>query len=77
MKKLYIEKREDTPLVNFDPSSGNCRIEGMGYPENSSIFLNPIYEWLDEYVQSPNSETIVEVEMLTITLHSLKDCLKF
>lgn len=49
MEKLYIEAKDDTPKVNFDPENLQFEIVGNSYPEDSAKFYTPVLQWLSEF----------------------------
>lgn len=54
MDMINIEPTPKTPKVLFDASQGLMEIEGRSIPENSTEFYKPIYDWLENYIKSPN-----------------------
>lgn len=63
METLIIEATNLTPYISFDATAGKLELVGRSIPENSLEFYQPVYEWLDAYVASPNEKTIVEVKL--------------
>lgn len=61
MEGLYIEKTKSTPEIKFEPQQCKLRIEGQSYPENAFKFYEPIFQWLDEYLQQLEQETVLEM----------------
>ena len=57
------EQSAKTPLINFDPASGNFELKGKSIPENSVLFYKPLFEWLDAYVQSPAPKTVLNIQL--------------
>lgn len=62
MEKLYIERTDRTPLIEF--TNGKLRIWGTIVPENPNEFYFPLYEWVKEYSISPAKETIIEIGII-------------
>ena len=62
MEKLYIEAKNNIPLIDFDPSTGIMLLKGRSTPENSVEFYDPINKWVLNYIQSPINETIVKIQ---------------
>jgi hypothetical protein len=58
LKRLYISPTDDLPGVILDPKTGEFRIWGRVLPEDGNKFFKPILEWVEEYVEHPNDETI-------------------
>ncbi len=63
MEILAIEPTDITPLINLDAEEGQIELRGRSIPENSLEFYQPVYKWLDEYVESPKDKTIVNVQL--------------
>ncbi len=61
MEVLYIEKTKSTPKIEFDPHNGKMLITGQSYPENAFKFYEPIFTWLDEYLQQLEQAVILEM----------------
>jgi len=58
-----LEKTPKTPFVKFDSGSGAFEIAGKSIPENSAQFYQPIYAWLDNYVQNPAPKTDLKIQL--------------
>ncbi len=56
MSNLIINESIKTPFVTFE-ITGILEIKGKSIPENSLEFYRPIFEWLDNYIQSPSPKT--------------------
>lgn len=72
MNRLYIEGSKSTPTVEFD--TNKLSITGQSYPENAMQFYAPIFNWLNSYLQEPetNQETLFEFNLLYINTSSSK-----
>ena len=63
-KEAYIaEQFSKTPLVNFDSKSGIFELKGKSFPENPLKFYEPMFDWLDAYIQNPAPKTILNVQL--------------
>lgn len=62
-ESLRIEATEDTPLIDFDATSGVFKITGRALPEDAHDFFKPIEDWVKAYVESPLGETTVEMRI--------------
>ena len=60
MRELYIEKTKSTPEVRFDPQNNKLAINGQSYPENAFKFYEPIFTWLEEYLQDARQGVVLE-----------------
>ncbi|MBP2628542.1 MAG: hypothetical protein H6Q68_3253 [Firmicutes bacterium] len=61
MEKLYIESTKSTPEIRFDPVINQMYIKGQSYPENAFKFYEPIFAWVDEYIEQMEQEVLVEI----------------
>ena len=50
MKNINIDKKNDTPLVDFNSETGILKISGDSYPEFPGNFFSPLIKWLEEYI---------------------------
>ena len=64
MNKLIIEGSFKSPKIKLDADNGLLEFIGNSIPENSTKFYEPIMNWLDRYVQSPCSETVVNFKLM-------------
>ena len=60
MRELYIEKTKSTPEVRFDTQNNKLVIDGQSYPENAFKFYEPIFTWLEEYLQDARQGVVLE-----------------
>ncbi|MDR1672597.1 MAG: DUF1987 domain-containing protein [Bacteroidales bacterium] len=51
MTTIKIEATHITPYVICDVETGTISIKGRAIPEDSTLFFQPIYEWVDAYIQ--------------------------
>ena len=61
MEILRIEQTKSTPGIFFDPHSGRLKIEGQSYPENAFTFYEPIFSWLDEFLNNLEGKMVLEI----------------
>lgn len=62
MKLLILEGTNITPDISFDSETGKLSLKGRSIPENALEFYQPIFEWLDNYLEAPKSKTVVYVQ---------------
>ncbi len=64
MESLFeIQATEDTPHVILNKQNGEFWFKKTSIPENAKLFYNRIIDWLNEYAQNPNEETIVNFKL--------------
>ncbi|MBL4577330.1 MAG: DUF1987 domain-containing protein [Flavobacteriales bacterium] len=57
MEAINLKGTYDTPDVVLDSEQGVFEISGRSYPEDTAEFYIPILEWINNYLENPNSET--------------------
>lgn len=60
---ITIPATEDTPAIKLDAAKGQIEISGKALPEDSLAFFKPVYEWLNEYYQSPLDTTELHLRL--------------
>ena len=63
MEVLKIAPTEHTPGVEFNPLSGQLKLTGRSLPENAIEFYDPVFEWLDDYIEVAPAETELHVDL--------------
>lgn len=76
MEPLIIEKSEDTPGIVFNAQEGIFAITDRSWPENAIEFYKPIFDWLKQYLQAPNEETVFEFHLEYFNTASAKQIAK-
>ncbi|MCI5055575.1 MAG: DUF1987 domain-containing protein [Flavobacteriales bacterium] len=61
-----------TPFVDFDPEKGIFDMRGKSIPEDAVSFYKPIMEWLDNYGESPQPATEVNISLEYFNTNSSK-----
>lgn len=59
MENIELEGTDRTPKVKFSADRGELEISGRSIPENSISFYKPLFDWIDNYVASPQKSTQV------------------
>ncbi|MEG6522332.1 DUF1987 domain-containing protein [Desulfotomaculum sp. 1211_IL3151] len=62
MNILHIEGSRSTPTVIFDCDKNLLFLQGQSYPENAFKFYEPIFQWLDEYLEKLNTDVLVQID---------------
>ncbi len=57
IQTLEITGTRDTPYVLLDSKKNLFQLTGNSLPEDSAQFFNPIFDWIEEYIKSPNKLT--------------------
>ncbi len=63
MENYIIDATNLTPSIGLKTNEGTIELKGKSIPENSLEFYQPVYDWLDAYVETPQEKTIVTVQL--------------
>lgn len=63
MEKFTHKGNSHEPDINLDAEKGMVEIKGRAIMVHASEFYQPIFEWVDKYVQSPAAETTINYHM--------------
>jgi len=63
MNPIIISATEDTPGIRLDAANDIFELSGRSLPEDVVKFYKPILDWLDEYAQSPNANTVFNFKL--------------
>ncbi len=76
MKEFIIEETVDTPEVILDKTKNIFKLSGRSFPENAPQFYEPIMEWLENYLKSPNKKSVLELNFSYFNTSTSKQLLK-
>ncbi len=62
MESLILDSTISTPVVNFNPATGECSLSGKSVSENTPKFYQPIFEWLENYAAQPAASTTLNIQ---------------
>jgi len=57
MENLAIEATKHTAKVSFDADNHVLEFQGESYPENMAQFAEPIFAWLEKYLEQLAEQT--------------------
>jgi hypothetical protein len=57
LERFELKATEDTPEIILDPENQVFKISGRSMPEDAFTFYSPVFNWLTEYVKTPNEKT--------------------
>jgi hypothetical protein len=63
MQPFILDAQDDTPQVILDKEQNIFELSGKSLPEDVIKFYQPVYDWLKQYVEDPNSETIIKLKI--------------
>ena len=72
MEALYIKPEGLMPGVIFDKEKAKFEIFGISCPTNAFEFYDPIFEWLEEYMENPLETTILDLKLVYFNTSSAK-----
>ena len=76
MEALLIEATEDSPKIALDAANNLFQISGRSLPANAIGFYQPVFDWLQNYLQSPNTESVFEFQLEYFNTASAKQIAK-
>ncbi len=76
MEALLIEATEDSPKIALDAANNLFQISGRSLPENAIGFYQPVFDWLQNYLQSPNAVSVFEFQLEYFNTASAKQIAK-
>jgi hypothetical protein len=79
MENLNIEASKYTPKIFFDAQNHILEIRGMSYPENTSVFYDSVFSWVEQYLKETekHQKVIVNMELSYFNSSSSKVIMDF
>ncbi|PCI28865.1 MAG: hypothetical protein COB67_05445 [SAR324 cluster bacterium] len=59
MEDFLIEATAHTPNVRFDSTCNSFEITGESYPENTALFYQPVFEFIERLLQQLGEKEVV------------------
>jgi hypothetical protein len=72
MEDLIREATPQTPAIKFNANNGVMMIKGRAIPDDPEAFWGDVLTWFDKYVTSPQSETLVQIDLEYFNISSSK-----
>jgi hypothetical protein len=69
---IKLEKTKVTPAVFMNSAQNLVEIEGESYPENSVEFYQPIFDWLEAYIEEVKGHLTVKLKLSYFNTSSSK-----
>lgn len=63
MENFYIEGSTYIPRIDFNAETSILEIEGESYHEYTLEFFQPVFEWLEEYLEEPGKDVTFNFKM--------------
>ncbi len=73
MENLEITATKSSPEIMFDASNYTLSIVGESYPENTSLFYEPVCKWIDDCIDVLGDQKMVlNIELIYFNSSSSK-----
>ena len=72
MEAFIIKGTYDCPEVTLDKENNLFEVSGRSLPEDVVTFYEPMINWLSEYMEDPNAETIFDFNFIYFNTASSK-----
>lgn len=63
LKNILIEPGSKTPLIDFNPHTGELIFEGKSIPENAVEFYEDLHKWIRSYSKNPKLTTNLRLNL--------------
>jgi hypothetical protein len=63
LKNLFIEGTNKTPGIDFNQTTGEFLLTGKSIPENSAKIYEPLLDWIETYLKSPQQTTNLRIRL--------------
>ncbi len=72
MNNLTLSPAKDTLSVICNHQTGVIELEGVSYPQDAADFFNPIYEWLENYIDQVGAAITLNLRINYLNTSSTK-----
>jgi hypothetical protein len=72
MNDLTINAEKDTLKVTCHYETGIIKLEGVSYPADAAEFFNPIFEWLETYIEQVGGTIVMNLFINYLNTSSTK-----
>lgn len=72
MEVIKLKGTDDTPAIILDKENGIFEISGRSLPEDVTTFFEPVLNWLDEYQEEANDQTVFAFKLVYFNTASSK-----
>lgn len=57
---IYLQEATyDLPKIELNDTTGICSFEGKSIPKDAFVVYNPVVNWINNYIESPQQKTIL------------------
>jgi hypothetical protein len=72
MISLFREATKSSPEIDFNADTGLLKLSGQSYPENAFKFYEEVFEWLNDYFEFVDGNTVMDINLVYINTSSTK-----
>ena len=73
MENLEITATKSSPEINFNKETNTLNIIGESYPENTTLFYEPVFKWIETYMDSIKEQLVtLNIELIYFNSSSSK-----
>ncbi len=72
MEVIKLKGTDDTPAIILDKENGIFEISGRSLPEDVTTFFEPVLNWLDDYQEEANDQTVFAFKLVYFNTASSK-----
>ena len=63
LKSINIDGSKNTPKIDFNNLTGELRLQGRSFPENTARVYQPLLDWIREYIRTPCQITNLHLKL--------------
>lgn len=72
MEPFIVQGTTNTPTIRLNHRSNRFIFEGVSLPENIVEFYQPVFDWIEEYFENPNPDSVFEFKFHYLNTASSK-----
>ena len=72
MEPIIIAGTTKSPDIKLDAKEGLIELSGMSYAEDTFVFYEPIFDWINDYARKPSAETTLNMKVKYFNTSSIK-----
>lgn len=72
MNDLTINADKDTLNISCDSATGIIAMKGVSYPQDAADFFNPVFDWLENYINTISGQVILNLHIDYLNTSSTK-----
>jgi hypothetical protein len=72
MNNLNIDAGKDTLSIICNGATGLIEMSGISYPQDAAEFFNPVFDWLESYINKVGGEVLLKLHIDYLNTSSTK-----